>query len=118
MWSAGTRLEGAKALNAVEMHDAQLVSQTVDYEAGTAVLMLRVYEGGAAPKRRLCRLEFSGVEAINQIADLALLKRNASAGNINAWRVHERPRKTYIDLTEGCIEVAARSVRLTVVEVG
>lgn len=99
-------------LQKLELHDAELLSVTMDVQRGTVELRLAYYPDAQARERVVGTLRFNGVRRFNQIIDLDQLRDHARAGNVSYWVTGESPGVSHIYLARGLVEVAAGSVEM------
>ncbi len=98
-------------LNSVELHDALLISISINYAEKTMTISVECYQDAVHDRgRQPARIIFEGVYSISHTVDLDALQDNASVGNIEYWAPHPGG-TTYIYLVDGSIAVCARSLR-------
>jgi hypothetical protein len=106
-------------LETIELHDALIENINIDFPAASVTIDIAYYPDADSRQRAKAKLVFENVESISQIADLARLRQNAAAGNINYWRPSEVVGgATYIYLVDGCVVVTAKTVRMDPVKSG
>ena len=103
-------------LDNIELHDAVVESVNIDFLAASITMRIAYYPNAESRQRSEAQLTFENVDSVSQIADLARLRQNRSAGNINYWRPSNADGVTYIYLVDGCIAVTAKTVRLDLVK--
>jgi hypothetical protein len=99
-------------LQQLELHDAELLSVTMDAQRATVEVRLAYYSDSQSRERVVGMLRFSGVSRFNQIVDLDHLRNHARAGNVSYWVTGESPGVSYIYLARGLVEVAATSIEI------
>lgn len=98
-------------LNAIELHDALLVSLSINYLAKTMAIRVEFYKDAALDSHRQpAQIIFEGVGSISHTGDLDALQDNSSAGNISYWSPNPGG-TTYIYLVNGSIAVRAETAR-------
>ena len=97
-------------IDALELHDAQLLSVMMDAERGTVEVGGAFLPGGASRERVIGTLRFTAVRRFNQLVDLNQLRLHARAGNVTQWITGETPGTSQIYLARGLMEVEAGSV--------
>lgn len=101
------------SVDAIELHDALLKSTCIDYTDGTVEIGFEFYASADDSSRKSVSVVFEGVESMSQIADLEALKKNAFAGNVTYWLPGENGATTYIYLTDGCLAIKAKQIRVS-----
>ena len=96
----------------LELHDAELLSVTMNAQRGTVEVQLAYYADTQSRERVIGTLRFSGVRRFNQLVDLDQLRNHARSGNVSDWVTGESPGISLIFLARGLIEVAAGSVEM------
>lgn len=97
--------------NDLELHDAQILSWSVDVEKCTALVVVNAYESQASNSRAAMRISFTGVTDFSSFADFVSLADNARSGNVNYWKPRERGgTKTLLYMNDGCLVISSRDV--------
>lgn len=97
--------------NDLELHDAQILSWSVDVEKCTALVVVNAYESQASNSRAAMRISFTGVTDFSSFADFVSLADNARSGNVNYWKPREHGgTKTLLYMNDGCLVISSRDV--------
>lgn len=99
-------------LHQLELHDAELLSVTMDAQLGTVEVRLAYYSDAHSRERVVGTLRFTGVRHFNQITDVEQLRNHARAGNVSHLVTGESPSVSHIYLVRGLIEITAASVEV------
>ena len=102
-------------VSALELHDAALEAFRVDVKANSLVVFAQAYLTSDSKARTPIEIEFVDLSDMSGVLDLPALAKNARAGNINYWTPSSGEGKTFIYLSDGCIAITARDVRVRVV---
>lgn len=98
-------------LEKIELHDALLNEVIVDVIKKSVKICVDLYAESGASVRTKSIVEFTDVESISQMMNIERINKNAFAGNINYW-IPEAGSTTYIYLTDGCIEIRAKTITI------
>ena len=90
-------------------HDALVDRFEVDFLAGTALLVLHAHDNWPNLPRTRLEIAFTGVSNVTTSADLAALRDNASAGNVNHAHFADEPGPgtSYVYLVQGYVAITA-----------
>jgi hypothetical protein len=99
-------------LKDLELHDACVKKMNVDYISKTVSIDLDFYENSNSCDRQSGSIIFEGIESISQICDFNRLSHHFDAGNVNYWVPAQRGGTTYIYLTDGCIAITAKKIKI------
>lgn len=102
-------------VSALELHDAVLEAFRIDVRGNSLVLSAQAYLTSDSKTRTQIEIEFVDLRDMSGMLDLAALAKNATAGNINYWTPSTGEGKTFVYLSDGCIAITAREVRVRVV---
>ncbi|MEH6420866.1 hypothetical protein [Pseudomonas sp. CGJS7] len=95
------------SLDAIELHDANLLSLSTDYHERSVTIAVAYYPSSDADTRVEARLKFFQVIRTQVTADLDELSANARAGNISHWVPSPGPGTTCLNLVRGFIAITA-----------
>lgn len=100
-------------IESIELHDANLRSISVDCAQKQVKLLLSVFVDITDRARKDVEICFDDVESFSSTVDLARMKKNSFAGNVNYWIVGDERSPTYIYLTDGLIAISSKQPRLS-----